>query len=140
MSEHDAIATALPEQVARLERRVRRVTVLAVAALVLGPLAGAATTLLVREPGPQGPQGPTGVAGPAGPVGPAGKDGASLTDPAVQQALAADVSSQVNAALPQGGYSCVPMRVVTDVGNLAWLYGSAGQAQLNVSYGTACGQ
>jgi len=63
-------------EICRLRRRLRLAIGLAVAALILGPLTGAVTAVLLRAPGPSGASGPTGPVGPVGHVGPAGPEGA----------------------------------------------------------------
>jgi hypothetical protein len=94
-----------------LRRRLRAATLLAVMGLVLGPVSGVATALMLNTPGPRGDVGPLGLPGPSGPAGVAGQDGVTVHDPALQ-AMVRDYAASAAAAASQ---NCFPVTVVTSV-------------------------
>jgi hypothetical protein len=65
----------LAGQLAAARRQSRRALVVALTALVLGPLAGVGAASILSGQGVQGPVGPAGPSGPAGPQGPQGLTG-----------------------------------------------------------------
>ena len=109
-----------PDPLAHLRRRLRVVTVLAVLGLVLGPITGAVTGLLMNTPGPRGQTGSTGPQGIVGPQGAAGQDGVSISDPALQ----AMVRNYAVSAAMAASQNCFPVTVVTSVSFYAGAFGS----------------
>lgn len=65
----------LAGQLAAARRQSRRAMVVALTALVLGPLAGVGAAGILSGQGVQGPVGPAGPSGPAGPQGAEGPQG-----------------------------------------------------------------
>jgi len=65
----------LADQLATARRQSKRALAIAVAAVLLGPLAGVGAASLLAERGPQGPAGQVGPPGPAGPQGDEGPQG-----------------------------------------------------------------
>ena len=65
----------LVDQLAAARRQGKRALAIAVAAVLLGPLAGVGAASLLSERGPQGPVGPAGLPGPVGPQGDEGPEG-----------------------------------------------------------------
>jgi Collagen triple helix repeat (20 copies) len=90
-------------------------TAITIAAVLLGPAAGAATAMVVSaEAGPQGPAGPP---GPAGPAGSPGQDGKSIIGrqgeegppgPPGPRGLAGEDAKLPHGAFVLGHYACPP--------------------------------
>jgi hypothetical protein len=96
----------------RLGRRANVATGLAVAAIILGPAGGAASAIMMTEPGPtgrQGSPGEQGVRGPAGPQGPAGQL------PSGTLVLADFSCPQGTSSSPSGDVVATPVNITTHV-------------------------
>ena len=72
VADPESIARQLSERLAVAHRQARRAVVLALSALLVGPLSGAQLAGALAARGPQG------AAGPAGPAGPAGTPGLNV--------------------------------------------------------------